>query len=235
MSNIIDFHSHILPGVDDGSKSVEESIGLLKMEAEQGIHRVVATPHFYASLDDPEKFLTKRLEAAHNLWDARKTHRNLPKLAVGAEVHFFPGMSHSALLPHLTIGGKRCILIEMPGSPWTESMYRELENISLKQDLLPIVAHVDRYISRFRTYNIPEYLEELPVLVQANASFFLKNSTRSMALKLLENNQIQLLGSDCHNLSTRKPNLGKAVELIERKLGQEVLDRICAYQKEALK
>ena len=235
MSNIIDFHSHILPGVDDGSKSVEESIGLLKMEADQGIHRVVATPHFYASHDDPEKFLQKRLEAARKLGQARERHEGLPKLAVGAEVHFFPGMSHSALLPHLTIGGKRCILIEMPGSPWTESMYRELENISLKQDLIPIVAHVDRYISPFRTYNIPEYLEELPVLVQANASFFLQRSTRHMALKLLAKDQIQLLGSDCHNLSSRKPNLGKAVELIRRKLGQETLDRVCVYQREVLK
>lgn len=235
MSGIIDFHSHVLPGIDDGSATAEESISMLKMEMEQGIQRVVATPHFYANYDEPEEFLRNRLEAARELWKARENHAGMPKLAVGAEVHFFPGMSHSSLLPHLTIGGKRCILIEMPPSPWTESMYRELENISLKQDLLPIVAHVDRYISRFRTYNIPEYLEELPVLVQANASFFLKNSTRSMALKLLENNQIQLLGSDCHNLSTRKPNLGKAVELIERKLGQKVLDRICAYQKEALK
>ena len=114
-------------------------------------------------------------------------------------------------------------------------MYRELENISLKQDLIPIVAHMDRYISPFRTYNIPEYLADLPVLVQANASFFLQRSTRRLALKLLEKDQIQLLGSDCHNLSSRKPNLGKAVEIIRQKLGQEALDRICGYLREALK
>ena len=235
MSNIIDFHSHILPGIDDGSKSVEESIALLKMEAEQGIRRVVATPHFYAKYDEPKDFFVNRHEAILKLRSEIENHKGMPRLAFGAEVHFFSGMSHSNLLPYLTIGGKKCILIEMPGSPWTESMYRELGNIFLKQDLLPIVAHVDRYISVFRTHDIPQRLQELPVLVQANASFFLRNDTRRMALKMLEKDQIQLLGSDCHNLSTRKPNLGAAVELIQNKLGQEALDRICNYQREALK
>lgn len=235
MSGIIDFHSHILPGVDDGSRSLEESIAMLKSESDQGIERVVATPHFYARYDEPEEYLPRRIRAIRALREEMTNHAGLPKLAVGAEVHFFPGISHSDLLPHLTIAGKKCILIEMPGSPWTESMYRELENIFLKQDLLPIVAHVDRYISRFRTYGIPEHLGDLPVLVQANASFFLNRSTRGMALKMLECDQIQLLGSDCHNLTTRKPNLGEAVEVIRQKLGQKALDRICGYQKEALK
>ena len=235
MSDIIDFHSHILPKIDDGSGSLEESIEMLKMETAQGIRRVVATPHFYAQYDAPEKFLSKRYESVMALREQMQRHQSMPKLAVGAEVYFFPGMSHSSLLPHLTIGGKRCILIEMPGSPWTESMYRELVDISQKRELLPIIAHVDRYISPLRTYGIPERLEELPVLVQANASFFLKNSTRRMALKMLQKDQIQLLGSDCHNLSTRKPNLGEAVDVIQRKLGQEVLDRIGRYQKEVLK
>jgi len=235
MSSIIDFHSHVLPGIDDGSQSPDESVTMLKMMVNQGIRRVVATPHFYARYDEPKEYLLKRYDAIMALREEMERHENMPKLAVGAEVHFFPGMSHSSILSHLTIGGKRCILVEMPGSPWDESMYRELENISLKQDLIPVVAHVDRYISPFRTHHIPERLEELPVLVQANASFFLHSNTRRMALKMLEKDQIQLLGSDCHNLTTRKPNLGKAVEVIQQKLGSEVLERIYGYQKEVLK
>ena len=63
MSEIIDFHTHVLPGIDDGSCNVEESIALLRKEAEQGITHVIATPHFYPRYDTPEHFLERRAEA----------------------------------------------------------------------------------------------------------------------------------------------------------------------------
>ena len=234
MSGIIDFHSHILPELDDGSSSVEESIAMLRQEAAQGITRVIATPHFYARYDDPEVYFPARKQSYLRLRRDMERCNGLPVVAVGAEVHFFPGISHSDVLEALTIGGKRCILIEMPDSPWTESMYQELENISQRRDMIPIIAHVDRYIAPFRTYGIPERLAELPVLVQANASFFLRGSTRNLAMKLLRQDKIHLLGSDCHNLTTRPPLLGDAVEVIRQKLGEEPLERIRYYQKELL-
>lgn len=230
MSAIIDFHSHILPGIDDGSKSLKESLSMLELEAEQEIRYVVATPHFYAQHDDPERFLRKRKAAEEQLREALEVRRDLPAISVGAEVYFFSGMSHSDILPYLTIGEKRCILIEMPNAPWSESMYRELAEIRDRRDLIPIIAHVDRYISPFRTYGIPERLEQLPVLVQANASFFLNRKTRGMAMKMLREDRIHLLGSDCHNLSSRLPNLGPAVELIEQRFGSEMIEQIVSYQ-----
>lgn len=171
MSEIADFHSHILPGIDDGSGSVIESISLLRREAEQGISHVVATPHFYARYETPEEFLRKRDHAEEILRAEMKGIDRLPQLSVGAEVYFFRGISESEFLPQLTIQGNRCILIEMPPSPWTESMYRELENIWCRRQITPVIAHIDRYIRPFRTFGIPERLAELPVLVQANAGF----------------------------------------------------------------
>lgn len=234
MSGIVDFHSHILPEIDDGSTSLAESIAMLKMEARQGIRHVIATPHFYAQYDTPEHFLAKRKTAELRLREEMEKHDGLPQLSVGAEVRFFSGMSHSDLLADLTIDGKRCILIEMPESSWTDTMYRELEQVWVRQGLTPVVAHVDRYITPMRTFHIPERLEELPVLVQANAGFFLRGSTRSLSLKLLRKNRIQLLGSDCHNLTTRHPNLGSAVDVIQRGLGDEALTRIRYYQDTVL-
>lgn len=234
MKGIFDFHSHILPGIDDGSASVEESIALLRMEAAQGIRQVVATPHFYPRYDDPETFFVRREEAEILLRRELEVHPGLPELTVGAEVHFFSGMSHSDILSGLTIGGKGCILIEMPGIPWTESMYRELAMIPERQGLTPVIAHIDRYIAPLRTHKIPERLAELPVLVQANASFFLRSSTRNLALKLLRQGKIQVLGSDCHNLTTRLPNLGDAVDVICDRIGPEILEEIRYYQDQIL-
>ena len=230
MSGIIDFHSHVLPGIDDGSTCVEESIAMLRMEAEQGIRHVVATPHFYAQHDSIEGFLERRAEAERRLREEMAKHEGLPGLTVGAEVYYFRGISQSDVLQKLTIGSNSFSMIEMPMATWTEAMYRELEQIYRNQGIRPIVAHVDRYFTRFRTFGIPEKLEELPVLVQANGSFF-RGWNTSRGMRMLRNEQIHLLGSDCHNLSNRRPNLGKAIAMIEKHYGQPILERIGEYQK----
>lgn len=225
-----DFHSHILPGIDDGSSSVEESIKLLEIAAEQGIERIVATPHFYANHDSPERFLERRAMAEALLKEAVKDRDDLPEIEIGAEVHFFHGISDSEFLPQLTISNKRFILIEMPDSVWTEGMYSELKDIYYQRGITPIIAHMDRYIAPFRTRKIPEKFAKLPVLVQANASFFLQGGlTSRLALKLIKEDKIQLLGSDCHNLTKRPPKLGFAAGVIEKKLGKEFLERIERY------
>lgn len=234
MPGIVDFHSHILPGVDDGSRSVEESLALLRMEAEQGISRVVATPHFYPGYDRPENFLKRVAEAEEALRKEMQKCSGLPEVSIGAEVYYFPGISSSEDISALTIDQKRCILIEMPQSPWSEAMYRELEGLHSKQGLLPVIAHVDRYLGRFRSYGIPERLAKLPVLVQANADFFLERSTSRKALRMLREGSIHLLGSDCHNCSGRKPNLGQALEVIRKNLGEDPLERIDSYGHMAL-
>lgn len=234
MSTVVDFHSHILPCVDDGSDSLETSLAMLRTEAEQGIRRVIATPHFYANYDSPERFLRRRTEAYCLLREQMSQHPDLPELRLGAEVYYFPGISNSDAISLLTIAEKRYILLEMPNAPWTETMYREIEGIYVKQGITPVIAHVDRYIGPFRTFGIPEKLEDLPVLVQANAEFFLNRSTVRMALRLLREDKIHLLGSDCHNLKSRVPNLDQALRLIEKKLGPEAIEQINAYENTVL-
>lgn len=234
MNKIVDFHSHVLPELDDGSRSAEQSIAMLQKEAEQGIHQVIATPHFYAHTDDPMRFLRARSQSEALLREEMAKYPSLPSLAVGAEVYYFNGISDSDVLSELTIDQKRYILIEMPMCQWTERMYKDLEGIWIKQGLTPVIAHIDRYISPFRTFGIPRRLEELPVLVQANAGFFLHRSTRNMALRMLRQGRIHVLGSDCHDMQDRAPNLGEAVNIIEKKLGQSSLDRIHYYEDEIL-
>lgn len=234
MSTVADFHSHILPGIDDGSPDVEKSIQMLQMEMAQGIQKIVATPHFYAQYDHPEKFLRDRAEAEKLLREEMAKFSQMPKLSVGAEVYFFNGISDSDILSELTIDKKRYILIEMMQPPWSERVYRELENIWVKQNLVPVIAHIDRYIAPFHTFGIPERLEQLPVKVQANASFFLDGSTRRMALRMLRRGRIHLLGSDCHDLVHRPPNLGDAVALIQKKIGEDAIAWINSQEDEVL-
>lgn len=228
-----DFHSHILPGIDDGASNVKESLKMLTMMQEQGVQRVVATPHFYANHDHPRRFLERRQNAENAL---RKALRNVkaPRMYMGAEVHYFDGMSDCELLEELAIHGSKYLLVEMPNSVWTERHYRELVGIYQKNGITPVIAHIDRYISPFQTHGIPEDLAELPVLVQANSSFFTRCRTRKLALRLLRKGQIHLLGSDCHNLTDRKPNLSEATQIIQNNLGIDALKRIAQYEDKVL-
>lgn len=234
MRSVVDFHTHVLPQIDDGSASVEESLAMLRMEAEQGVRRVVATPHFYAHSDTPKQFLERRAASVSRLREAMEAEPNLPRLSVGAEVHYFAGIGSTDILPELAIDNGGYVLIEMPMTDWTERMYRELEGIHANFGLTPIVAHVDRYISPMQTYGIPERLMELPVLVQANAGFFQRFSTKGMALRMLKKGQIHLLGSDCHDLKHRPVNIKQTLDLIEKKLGQEAIERINAFERRVL-
>ena len=229
---VTDFHSHVLPEIDDGSQSLEESLKLLRMEAEQGIRQVVATPHFYGHRDTLEGFLSRREAATTQLKQAIKTEADLPQVLVAAEVYYFNGISETSVLKDLTVEGTDCVLIEMPMQEWTESMYREIARIPERQGLQPIIAHIDRYIRPFRRNSHVAKMEQLPVWIQANGEFFLNRMTQSMALRMLKGERIHLLGSDCHNLSSRKPNLDQAAARIREKLGQEALDHIRSCEEE---
>ena len=224
----VDFHTHILPQMDDGSRSVAESLQMLKMAQEQGVEEIVASPHFYPHNETPDQFLIRRAAAMERL--AMKVPEGYPKVYLGAEVYYYPGMSESDALKELTIDGGKGILVEMPMAPWTDRMFQELEGIHEKLGLIPIVAHMERYLSFWHNRKLPERLAELPVLVQVNAKIFLNYHTSKIAMKLLKKGQIHLLGSDCHNLQNRAPNLGKAAARIEDTLDKDCLDQVSYYQ-----
>ena len=232
--NIVDFHSHILPGIDDGSDSLEMSLAMLIRSRKQGIKQMVATPHFYAWNDTPGQFLARRAEAEARLREAMAEETGMPQLTMAAEVAFYPGMSGSDALQSLCIGQSKYILVELPVTPWYDSVYQELQGIWDCQGIVPVIAHIDRCLEPFRTERLMRRLEELPVLIQANAEFFLQKSTARTAMRLLRKGRIHLLGSDCHNLSSRAPNLGRAVEEIQRKLGSDALAWIADHQQDIL-
>lgn len=228
---MIDLHSHILPAVDDGSSCVEMSVAMLEEEARQGIACVMATPHFYAHRDEPERFLARRAEAEIRLQEAIRGRTDLPRLCLGAEVSFYSGMSESDVLQSLCLGNSNYLLVEMPMAPWPERAYHELAAMKERQGITPVLAHVERYLPRFRAERVLNKLEALPVLLQANASFFLERRTAKMAMNLLCKGKIHLLGSDCHNLDSRPPRLGPAVEKIRQTLGDDALEWIKHHQR----
>ena len=223
---MIDFHSHILPGVDDGSQNVEMTRQLLEEMARQGVQTVVATPHFYATSDDPETFLRRRAAALEKVAELQGEY---PQIVPGAEVAYFEGMSHSGVLDRLQLGTSGLLLVEMPFCPWPRRMIHEVCELQALTGLIPVLAHVDRYCKKDQFLGFMDQLSEAGVLFQCNASAFEKPFSRKWILKQMKQNHIHFLGSDAHNLTNRPPNMKKAAQIIQKKLGAEALDQLMAY------
>ena len=223
---MIDWHSHILPGMDDGSKDAAESVSMLGMQASQGVQTVVATPHFYANDETIDSFLERRSKAMEDL--KAQLPENAPKILMGAEVRYYQGISRLEGLKKLTVEGSKLLLLEMPMGVWTESMVRELVELSGKSSVRIVLAHVERYM-KLQKQSVWDRIMESGILMQVNANFFTSFASKRKALTLLEGGVVQFIGSDCHNTTTRPPLLGKAFEIIRKKLGDDYLDQMKQY------
>ena len=228
---MIDFHSHILPCVDDGSRSEEESIELLRMLREQSVDTVFMTPHFYADHHMPDAFFAKRREAMARLRRALPVGESFPELRLGAEVLYFYGIERMEALPEFKLEGTDLLLLEMPVVPWSEHTVKELIHLSCRGDLVLMIAHIERYYS-LQKPSVWERLLDAGILMQVNADFFVRPKTRRKALRMLRKEQIHLIGSDCHSLVHRPPRIGEATEIIRDKLGDSFACRIEAFARE---
>jgi len=223
---MIDFHSHILPQMDDGSSSVEESLEMLKMLSAQGVKKVVATPHFYANDESVDEFLKRRSRSYEMLRPV--LNDDLPEVLLGAEVKYYNGISRMEGLRRLTVQNSRLLLLEMSVAKWTEYVANEVIEMSNSGDLTVALAHVERYLF-MQSRAVQDKLLQSDVLMQCNAEFFVGAFTKRKALKMLANADIQLIGSDCHNTTDRKPMMGDMSERIVAKYGRRMFNQFVEF------
>ena len=201
---MVDFHTHILPGMDDGSKDVEQSLAMLRMEREQGIETVVLTPHCYARQNAPARFLERRSQSFQRLSAA--LDESCPQLLLGAEVQYFDNMDRAEDIGSLCIGDTGVLLLEMPFFPWDKRVIRTVLELNGWRGIQVVLAHIERYSSFCRDKKTWEELREHGILMQVNCSHFAGLLGRRKAMKMLARDEFQLIGSDSHNLDERKPN-----------------------------
>lgn len=232
---MIDFHSHVLPGIDDGSRDTDMSLEMLNQERGQGVDTVVATPHFYADRDSVKAFLERREQSMEQLAEAAEQKKQeLPRICTGAEVAYFRGIGQAGLVQALCIQPTRVVLVEMPFCQWDSSVYDDIQKLYEKQNLIPVLAHIERYYDFQRDRSIWSEVMDLPLHSQMNAGPFLDWRKRRKCLRILRDRGTVLLGSDAHNLTSRKPNLQPGCEVIREKLGSEYLARTQALEEELL-
>ena len=211
---IIDFHSHILPGVDHGCDSLETSLGQLELSKRANVDIIIATPHFYPHMHTLASFFKKRERAFTEL-----SARSGVKIIRGAEVLLCDNLQNLDGINSLCIEGTRTLLIELPFSPFKDSYADTVEDL-IDDGYKIVLAHAERYLR-----SSIERLLELGVGIQLNASAVSRLFVKKHIRKWLADGDVVALGSDIHmldkksyaDLATARKKLGSDFDIIMQK------------------
>jgi protein-tyrosine phosphatase len=219
---MIDFHCHLLPGVDDGPETLSESLAMCEVARKDGIETIVATPHFTEqSLDDAQNRYQEILIAYQQLTEALV---DIPlEVVLGFEVALFPELPILvSQLPELSIAGlNKHLLVELPFQEYprySEQAFFELQTMGIT----PIIAHPERNLGLQSDPALLGTLVERGILAQATASSFLGKSGRK-ARRTLEDwckkGYIHIVGTDAHSPRRRPPTLTPSFKVLRRWVG----------------
>ena len=223
-NRIIELHSHILPNMDDGSSNVNTSLTMLRKMTEQGVGIVCATSHYYAGQNDVPTFCERRQKAYVDL-RAAMVGEAFPELLPAAEIAYFQQIETQDLTP-LCIQGTRTLMLEMPFTDWTDLQVETVTSLALDHHYNVVLVHPERFCFSGSNRSQLRRLAQLPIGLQVNAGSLIRWQTRRLALDLLQLAPVPLLGSDCHNLTSRPPNLKGGRNIIRKKLGEEFLKQM---------
>ena len=226
---MIDIHCHILPGVDDGASDMDESTAMAKIAADDGITRIVATPH----VKDPSLSALRIQHAVEELNIILK-EQNIPVTVFpGAEVNMLMGPS---LLAGYTINGTNYIIIEFAYSHFPSNTPDIIFNLMI-QGYKPIIAHPERNPSIIQKPRILFNMLDSGVLVQITADSLtgaFGRDIRACAVYLLKNNAVSLVGTDAHSAGYRSPILSEGLDVAEKIIGKKNAEVIFISNPEAI-
>lgn len=219
----IDIHSHILPGMDDGSKNMEQSLEMLKIACEEGVETIIATPHNMPGKGCPDREVVAG--KVEQLKAAAKEAGLTIEILMGTEYYYREDILEILEQERgITMAGTDKVLIEF--EPTTEKKYirnavRELLSMGYK----PIVAHVERYMKLMdkRFESIIE-LRKMGALIQVNSGSVAGDNgwkTKRATRALLKAGLVDLLGSDAHSTGRRAPRMKACADYVNRKLDKK--------------
>jgi protein-tyrosine phosphatase len=225
MNGYIDIHSHILPQLDDGSQSIEQTVNMLNIAYAEGIRTIITTPHY------KEGLLTNLMQKQQEYWDQLKEtlKTTMPDMTIliGSEIYY----SHESVkllrqkyIP--TMAGSKYVLIEFPSMVEYRYIKSALQEL-LFEGYRPILAHVERY-RNLSTDSISEFID-MGVYSQVNASSLspkIGNTYLSIAKKLVKKNLVHFIATDSHNDGNRAPKLKKCIEYIVKKYGESYVNEL---------
>lgn len=225
IDNLVETHCHIAPAIDDGARDVEISLQMIAKLQEQGAKKIILTPHYYSDTISLDDFLSMRDKAVNEL--LKKLPAGSPTIIPAAEVYISDYLFNNKSIDQLKIGNTNYVLIEHPfSSSFSERTYDRLMNMFCDYGARPILAHIERYGALMEDVDKLEDYIEMGCLTQVNISTFANapRGVKKKLFKLLDTGHIHLIGSDCHNMTSRPPEYEDGVKEILKKSGQDTLD-----------
>lgn len=224
-----DIHSHLLFDIDDGSKTIEESIKILKQYEEMNFKDIVLTPHYIENsiYIHNNKLKIKKIEKLKE--EIIKNNINI-NIHTGNEVYITNNILKLLKKKEIScLNDSKYILIELP-------MNNEINNLDtiifelLSNDIIPIIAHPERYTYIQKNIKIAEYLVNKGALLQINYGSIIGiygNSAKKTVKKLLKNDLVTLIGTDIHHSNSKiYTNMNKIRKKIIKIIGTEKADKI---------
>ena len=221
---MIDFHTHILPGVDDGAKSIEETIELLKEAQSVGVDKVILTSHYIESYYESNvKERTNIINSAKKLLNDEKINIDL---IIGNEIYISENINELIINKKAcSINNTRYVLFELPFDIKPINLYDVIYEM-LQNKYIPVLAHPERYTFVQKNPNLVYDLIQTGVLMQSNYGSCIGQYGKKAQItvkKLLENDMVHFLGTDVHKMGTIYPKIPQILAKIENIIGKDKL------------
>ena len=222
----IDMHSHILPGMDDGSRSMEQTLRMLEIAVSEGITTMIATPHNMPGKGCPPVSVVRR--KAEEL-RRRVEQEGIPvEIAVGTEYYYREEVLDILEEGGITLGNSDCVLVEF--EPLAEKPYLRtaLRNI-LGLGYPPVLAHVERYAKLMEDISVLHDMKKNGILVQVNAMSVTGDNGRQAKKDvkgLLKKGLVDFVSTDAHSDGHRAPFMEKCADILYKKYSADYADRL---------
>lgn len=233
---MIDIHSHILPGMDDGAQSLEISLQMGRIAYDNGVQDIIATPHVIAGVFDNRR--PHILQAVEDLKRAYKEHDIAVNILPGAEYHLEPDLVERLKKRELVTlnDGGRYLLVELPQSivpDYTTEVLYELQIVGVR----PVIAHPERNHRLMANPALLELINNRGAVMQLTAASLtglFGGKVQKNAWTLINDSNTVVVASDAHSTHGRGPRLGEAYLEIRNRLGQETAQLLCSENPERL-
>lgn len=222
---MIDFHTHILPNVDDGARSIEETLELLKEAKKTGFDTIILTSHYIQS--HFEVNVKDRLNLVEEIKPILKENKIDINLILGNEMYFSDSINEFIKSKEAcTINNTKYVLFELPFNTKPNNLYDVIYSM-LENKLVPILAHPERYDYIWKNPNIVKDLIEKGVLIQSNFGSFIGQYGKKAQIlikKFLKNDMVHFLGTDAHRCNTIYLRIPEILSKMEKYIGKEKLE-----------